>query len=152
MRRNMTGFHRDDAGDWVAELSCRHSQHVRHQPPFWEAAWVDDERARAERVGQELDCPLCDRAELPDDLREVRTTATWDATTVPAALLRAHRIAPGTWGVLQVEEGSLRFVAATSPALDVIVDPSRPQAIPPEVEHHIERLGDVRFAITFLTR
>lgn len=22
------GFHRDDEGDWVAELSCSHSQHV----------------------------------------------------------------------------------------------------------------------------
>lgn len=147
----MTRFHRDDEGDWVAELSCLHSQHIRHRPPFWEAAWVEDDEARAERVGQALDCPLCDRAELPDGLREARTTTTWEATTVPAALLRAHRVATGTWGLLRVTEGSLRFVATTSPVLEVIVDASSPQPIPPEVEHHIELLGDVRFAITFLT-
>ena len=47
MHRAMTGFRRDDDGDWVAELSCLHSQHIRHQPPFWEAAWIEDDEARA---------------------------------------------------------------------------------------------------------
>ena len=65
VHRAMTGFRRDDDGAWVAELSCLHSQHIRHEPPFWEAAWIEDDEARGERVGQPLDCPLCDRAELP---------------------------------------------------------------------------------------
>jgi tellurite methyltransferase len=88
MLRAMTGFHLDEDGDWVAELSCLHSQHIRHRPPFWNAAWIEDEAERHARVGQLLDCPLCERAELPDGLRRVRTTATWDARSVPAALTR----------------------------------------------------------------
>ncbi|MHB1711793.1 MAG: DUF3565 domain-containing protein, partial [Acidimicrobiales bacterium] len=34
MIRVVVGFHPGTHGDWVAELSCWHNQHVRHQPPF----------------------------------------------------------------------------------------------------------------------
>jgi tellurite methyltransferase len=152
MRRTMTGFHRDDAGDWVAELSCLHQQHVRHQPPFWEAAWIEDDRERAGRVGQPLDCPLCDRAELPENLVPARTTATWDASSVPGALLRAHRVAPCTWGLLEVEAGAVRFTAATDPPIDLVVTADRAQPIPPEVDHQVEPGDGARFHLTFLVR
>jgi tellurite resistance-related uncharacterized protein len=150
MQRAMTGFRRDDEGDWVAELSCLHSQHIRHDPPFWEAAWIEDDEARAARVGQPLDCPLCDRAELPDSLRTQRTTATWDAESMPAALRHAHRVAAGRWGLLEVERGEVRFQADTSPPIDVIVTPGRPQPIPPELDHLVEPGEDARFHVTFL--
>ena len=150
MKRAIVGFHRDEAGEWVAELSCLHAQHVRHQPPFRLAPWVLDDARRAARVGSPLDCPLCDRAELPEGLHVVRRTELWDEETLPSALKRAHRVASGTWGRLCVEEGRLRFVAATEPALDVDVGPGAPQPIPPEVEHHVELLGHVRFFVEFL--
>ncbi len=152
VQRAMTGFRRDELGDWVADLSCLHSRHIRHRPPFSEAAWIEDDAARADRIGQLLDCPLCDRAELPPGLREVRTTATWDRGSAPASLLRSHHIGPGTWGLLRVERGSLRFTAAISPVLVALVDAEHPQPIPPEVEHQVELGEDVRFNITFLQR
>jgi tellurite methyltransferase len=68
--------HQDEDGDWVAELSCLHNQHVRHRPPFQERSWVLEESGRVERIGAELDCALCDRAELPDGLRLVRRAAS----------------------------------------------------------------------------
>jgi tellurite resistance-related uncharacterized protein len=64
----------------------------------------------------------------------------------------AHRVAAGTWGLLRVERGRLRFRADTDPPLDVVVDPAHPQAIPPEVDHHVEVDDEVRFTITFLRR
>jgi tellurite methyltransferase len=152
MHRAMVGFRRDDEGDWVAELSCLHSQHVRHEPPFREAAWIEDDEERARRVGEPLDCPLCDRAELPEGLHVVRTTATWDATSMPAALRRDHRVAAGTWGLLEVEAGEVRFRAETTPPMEVIVTPDRPQPIPPELDHHVEPAEGTRFHVTFLTR
>ena len=152
MHRRMIGFHQDELGDWVAGLDCLHAQHVRHAPPFREAVWVTDEATRDQRLGQPLDCPLCDRAELPEDLQPVRTTPTWDRDSTPAALLASHRVAPGTWGLLTVEHGTLRFLAGTSPPLDVEVDASRPQPIPPDVDHHVELGDDVRFTVTFLRR
>src|SRR5215212_3917235 len=67
--RTIDGFHQDAEGDWVADLVCLHSQHVRHRPPFFDRPWVTSAAGRAERIGTALDCPLCDRAELPADLR-----------------------------------------------------------------------------------
>ena len=150
MDRSIVGFRQDEAGDWVAELSCSHSQHIRHQPPFRVAPWVLDDAARAARIASLLDCPLCDRAELPDGLRVVRTTDVWDEESMPAALRRAHRVASGTWGRLRIDRGRLRFRAETDPPLDVVVGPDAPQAIPPDVEHHVEPLGHVRFSVEFL--
>src|SRR5689334_11185211 len=34
MLANAVGFHQDEQGVWVLELSCGHSQHVRHDPPW----------------------------------------------------------------------------------------------------------------------
>ncbi|MCB0991196.1 MAG: DUF1971 domain-containing protein, partial [Acidimicrobiales bacterium] len=39
---------------------------------------------------------------LPDGLEHVRTTDIFDNDTVPAGLLRAHRVADGVWGRLVV--------------------------------------------------
>lgn len=64
MQRAITGYHQDEAGDWVAELACGHAQHVRHRPPFEQRPWVHSEQGRAERIGTPLTCPLCDREEL----------------------------------------------------------------------------------------
>ncbi len=152
MKRTIVAFHEDDAGDWVAELSCLHRQHIRHQPPFRVAPWILDDAERAARAGSTLDCPLCDRAELPEDLRVVRVTDAWDERTIPAGLRRAHRVAPGTWGLLHVQHGRLRFRLRTEPALDVVVRPGHPQPLPPEVEHEVEPLGQVRFFVEFLRR
>ena len=60
MIQTIVGFHQDTEGDWVAELSCQHNQHVRHRPPFLERAWVTTEEGRASRIGTEIQCPLCD--------------------------------------------------------------------------------------------
>jgi tellurite resistance-related uncharacterized protein len=148
--RRITGFDRDGAGDWVAVLDCHHRQHVRDRPPLWPAPWVLDDTSRQQRVGTALACPLCDRAELPPDLAVVRTTPQWDEHSMPEALRRAHRVRSGVWGRLHVGRGRLRFVAHTTPVLDVVVKAGEAQPIPPDVEHAIEPKGPVRFSIEFL--
>ena len=152
MLRTIVGFVADEVGDWVARLDCHHRQHVRHRPPFRVAPWVDDAAERDRRIGTRLDCPLCDRCEIPEGLTVMRTTATWDECTMPDALRRDHRVASGTWGRLRVESGSLRFVARTEPITDVMVAANTAQGIPPDVEHHVEPQGRARFAIDFLAQ
>ena len=149
MERSIVSFRADQQGEWVAELSCGHDQHVRHRPPFQDRQWVVDKADRDGRVGAPLDCPLCERAELPGELRFVRSGRQWDVETVPAGLVRSHRIANGTWGRIAVTEGRLRFSATTTPPLEVVLGPSEAQAIPPNVEHHVEPVGAVRFTIDF---
>ena len=70
MKQQIIGFHQDEFGDWVAELSCNHNQHVRHQPPFQMRPWVTSEQGRRERLGTELECRKCD--DEPDHLRKNR--------------------------------------------------------------------------------
>jgi tellurite methyltransferase len=135
----------------VAELSCGHGQHVRHRPPFQLREWVLDVEGRTARIGAPLDCPLCDRAELPDGLELVRTSKRWDQDTMPVGLGRAHRIAAGTWGQILVHDGHLRFVARTQPKLNIVLKAGSIQAIPPEVEHEVHALGEVCFSIEFLS-
>ena len=148
--RTIVGFVVDELGDWAVLLECGHRQHVRHRPPFRVAPWIENATERERHIGRTLDCPLCDRCEVPAGLTVVRTTPTWDQRTMPPALRRAHRVASGTWGRLRVESGALRFVARTEPVTDVVVGSGAAHGIPPDVEHYVEPLGSARFAIDFL--
>jgi tellurite resistance-related uncharacterized protein len=150
--RTIDGFHRDDQGDWVAELSCLHNQHVRHNPPFQDRAWVTTDAGRAERLGRPIDCPLCDRLELPADLRVARTTGPFDAETLPAALQRSHLVADRTWGVLRVLEGAVVFAAETVPPVSRHLLAGDTQPIPPGVPHRLRVDEPVQLAIDFLVK
>ncbi len=66
MKREITGWHLDEIGDWVAELSCGHGQHVRHTPPFSVRLWVNHAEGRKSFIGFALNCRICDG----DDIRE----------------------------------------------------------------------------------
>ncbi len=152
MRREIVGFHQDQEGDWVAELSCLHNQHVRHRPPFQERAWVLDESGRASRLGAEVQCRLCDRAEFPEGLELARTAGPFDAGTLPAGLRRDHRVADGVWGCVQVESGSVRFSMRTEPPVDVRLEAGHRQPIPPGVPHALTVEGPVRLVVEFYAR
>jgi len=66
MEQPITGFHRDDLGDWVAELACGHGQHVRHNPPWQNRPWVETREGRVGRLGHCLDCRKCEAGAPPD--------------------------------------------------------------------------------------
>ncbi|HWG92232.1 MAG TPA: DUF3565 domain-containing protein [Candidatus Thermoplasmatota archaeon] len=57
--RPIVGFHRDEHGDWVADLQCGHTVHVRHEPPFFPRPWVLTEEGREARVGTLAPCYEC---------------------------------------------------------------------------------------------
>lgn len=90
-------------------------------------------------------------AHLPTTSVLDRVTDEFDETTVPAGLLRAHRVASGVWGRLVVRHGSLRFVFEEDPDRPITVEAAgRPSVvIPPDVRHHVEIQGPVRFAVEF---
>ncbi len=152
MQRLITGFRKDEVGDWVADLDCLHAQHVRHRPPFQQRPWVQSEDGRAARVGTTLNCPLCDRAEPPPGLTLSRTAGPFDQTSVPSGLRRTHRVPAHTWGCLRVEEGSVRFRMAAHPPIDREISAGDSQAIPPQVDHEVRLAGPVRLRVDFLTR
>jgi hypothetical protein len=63
MKQPIVGYRRDEEGQWVAELECGHTQHVRHEPPWQVRPWVLTEAGRQGFLGTPLDCPYCDRGE-----------------------------------------------------------------------------------------
>ncbi len=60
MLRKVIGFHKDEADDWVADLECGHTQHVRHNPPWMIREWVTTREGRRNHIGMELNCKKCD--------------------------------------------------------------------------------------------
>jgi hypothetical protein len=58
MKQPISGFHQDEVGDWVADLVCGHTQHVRHDPP-----WVLTSEGRLSRLGFDLECKKCEEGE-----------------------------------------------------------------------------------------
>jgi hypothetical protein len=67
--RRIVGFHTDVEGDWVADLECGHTQHVRHDPPWQNRPWVITEEGRRRFLGTELRCVLCAEPPAPADRR-----------------------------------------------------------------------------------
>jgi tellurite methyltransferase len=148
MNRAITGFTTDDLGDWVALLGCGHRQHVRHDPPLVERPWVLSAEGRAARLGESLDCVRCDAAELPDSFVAYKRTAEFTEASVPDGLKRNHATRAGVWGKIVVVEGRLRYsIDEWSRTLELDVE--RPGIVVPEVKHHVEPLGAVRFFVEF---
>ena len=152
MIRSLVGFAPDgsEEGVWVAELSCLHRQHVRHRPPFQDRPWVLEPAGRQARIGTEIECPLCDRPELPDGLARLRRAGPWDQDTLPGALLGTHRTPEGRWGRLRVLDGSVDFqlVGDGTPARPAVhLGPGSEQLIPPEAPHRLVLVGAVRFEL-----
>lgn len=150
MERSITGYHRDEHGDWVAELDCGHNQHVRHQPPWQLRPWVNSADGRREHLGTLLSCVLCDRRELPTNARRRRVTRTFDDTDMPAGLRSRHTTRRGVWAVIHVLEGRLAYRLYEPLAARHELGAGESAALPPELEHEVEPLGPVRFHIEFL--
>jgi len=61
MRQEITGYHQDEEGYWVADLACGHTQHLRHNPPWTNRPWVITEEGRDKHLGTGLECKDCDK-------------------------------------------------------------------------------------------
>jgi tellurite resistance-related uncharacterized protein len=147
MLRAIDGYHQDTAGDWVAELVCGHGQHVRHAPPFWKRPWVLTAEGRDSRRGLELPCVLCDRFEMPAGLVPCERTGELDEASIPAALRTRHATPPGTWGVIHVLAGRLRYIVEPPLGAERLLDEKNPGIVVPEVAHRVVPDGPVRFFV-----
>jgi tellurite methyltransferase len=149
MRTTLTGFHQDAAADWVAELACGHTQHMRHRPPWQERAWVLSAEGRTQRIGQTIDCPLCDMPSLPENAQMYKRTKDFTQQTVPAALLLDHTTKAGVWARIVVTSGELEY-SFGEPRRTFVLNRERAGIVQPEVPHQIKPCGDVEFHVEFL--
>lgn len=86
---------------------------------------------------------------LPEGLEYVRTTDVFDNDSVPAGLLRAHRVAEGVWGQLVMRSGSVRFVFEDTADEPIIAKDNDAVPIPPGRHHHVEFDGPASFVVEF---
>ncbi|MCP3856757.1 MAG: DUF3565 domain-containing protein [Actinomycetia bacterium] len=153
MDRTVTGFRTDGDDGWVAILDCHHGRHVRHHPPWPEGPWAQTEEGRQSMLGTVVDCPKCERIEMPDGLVHDRTTAEWNEDTLPRAVRRDHKVAGGVWGQARVIEGSIRFGFADGLGGEIsgdgVLETGDKQPIPPNRPHHLEVIGPVRVVVDF---
>ena len=66
MKQGISGYHKDEEDHWVAQLSCGHFQHVRHDPPWVSRPWVITPEGRDSMLGFLLECKKCDQGLAPD--------------------------------------------------------------------------------------
>ena len=87
--------------------------------------------------------------ELPGGLELQRVTDVFDVDSVPAGLLRAHRLAAGVWGLVSVTQGELTFVWEDRRDDPVTLHPGDSLVIEPTTRHHVEPGPDVRLPVAF---
>jgi tellurite resistance-related uncharacterized protein len=152
MQRAITGFQQDAEGHWVAELSCGHGRHIRHNPPLVERPWVQSEAGRNQRLGELLDCVGCDRRELPSGFAPYRRTSDFDEATIPQALRARHDTKAGIWGRIHVSRGSVDYRVYEPFDSTERLAPDAPGIVLPEVPHQLEVIGPVTLHVEFWRR
>ena len=68
MKTKIIGFHQDEYDQWVACLSCGHSRHFRHDPPWQRREWVTSPHGRKAYIGFKLDCQVCESPEVGESI------------------------------------------------------------------------------------
>lgn len=150
--RTVIGLRKGADGNTVAELSCLHDREVRGRPAGGTAGTGREPVGQRVDLGFDLDCPACERSELPSGLTLARTAGPFDEQQVPAGLRREHKVAEHSWGLLRVTDGSVGFSMDTDPALRRRLAAGDSQPIPPGVVHRLEVDGPVTLAVDFLVR
>ena len=78
----------------------------------------------------------------------MRRTPVFDVASMPPALGGTHRA--GTWAVLHVVQGSVRFVELEGDDRRVVeVEADEELVIVPDVAHRVEPSEDARFCVAF---
>jgi tellurite resistance-related uncharacterized protein len=101
------------------------------------------------------DQPVAPASELPEGLEPYSRTATFTQDTVPAGLRKDHTTKAGSWGLIRVHEGALRYRVTDPRRLPTERDltaESEPGVVEPTILHHVEPIGPVRFHVEFLRK
>ncbi len=132
MIRTIIAFRQDEAGDWIAELSCLHARHVRHRPLLENHPWVLEESGRIEHLGTEIECKWCDNLEMPAGLQRISVLGPLLTLDPSDAIPESWRIPAGVWGVLVVLAGSIQVSNVAARIEATLQGPIARLNIPPE--------------------
>ena len=92
-------------------------------------------------------------ARIPAGAETYKRTPTFTEATIPPSLRNDHSTKDGTWGLVVVEEGRLRYLITDprrAPAERLLTPETDPGVVEPTILHRVEPLGPVRFHVEFL--
>ncbi|MBV2160865.1 DUF1971 domain-containing protein [Achromobacter denitrificans] len=86
---------------------------------------------------------------LPEGVRPYRESPVFTPDNLPAGLRAAHTTKDGTWGLLKVHAGVLRYALDDPPHTEVVLAAGQQVVIEPGVRHHVAFELPGSFRITF---
>ena len=86
---------------------------------------------------------------LPEGASLYRQTGDLTSTPCRRGLRARHTLKTGTWARIVVLEGLLLYVIEREPGAAFVLRPDLSGIVEPEVPHHVEPRGPVRFKIEF---
>lgn len=86
---------------------------------------------------------------LPPGLQPYARSPEFTAETLPAKLQAAHSTKAGTWGLLHVLAGSVRYTLEPPLTGEVVASAGHTVVIEPQVEHHVAFVEPGRFYVEF---
>ncbi|SSW63056.1 DUF1971 domain-containing protein [Achromobacter agilis] len=112
--------------------------------------------AMAERIAAKLWSVWQHRQSLPrlpdappEGLQPYRESPVFTPDNLPGALRSAHTTKNGTWGLLKVHAGVLRYTLDDPPHTEVVLAAGQQVLIEPQVRHHVAFELPGSFQITF---
>lgn len=112
--------------------------------------------AMAERIAAKLRSVWQQRAAipslpgtLPEGVRPYKDSPVFTPENLPDALKAAHSTKAGTWGLLKVHAGVLRFTLDDAPGGEAVLTAGQQVLIEPQVRHHVAFELPGSFQITF---
>ncbi len=116
-----------------------------------------DMQDRAKRIAARFSLMICNE-NLPEESAPpsaspvpYRISSLFDEITLPRALLGAHALKAGTWAIVRIEEGQVRYHQDGMPDVKLL-EPGMPGIVPPEIPHKLELAGPVKLRIEFYDR
>ncbi|WP_082103167.1 DUF1971 domain-containing protein [Sphingomonas sp. Ag1] len=99
------------------------------------------------------DQPVAPATHLPEGLESYSRTVSFTEETLPAGLRKDHTTKAGSWGLICVEQGVLRYRVTDPRRLPTerdLTPETGPGVVEPTILHHVEPIGLVRFHVEFL--
>jgi len=95
---------------------------------------------------------MTEQRSLPDDVEPNGKTPLFTTETVPDKILNHHDLQAGTWGLLTVEAGTVRFFRQGDEEPLAVIPSGENFVIVPEEVHYVRLSEDASFFVTFYKR
>jgi tellurite methyltransferase len=86
---------------------------------------------------------------IPNDCLPYSRSPTFTQDTLPESLRRDHSTKRGTWALIHVLKGQVRYVIHSAPEETVLLGVGEVGVIEPEVMHHVEPVGLLEMFVEF---